>query len=319
MTGQHDIPQAEQAAKKKPRKDPRTIVTPDAFSVSETVLGKPLATPKRRGLAMFIDLLIIQQLSHISSFLLGLALAGVLFLLGSQKKQKAVGSGIGRFFNWLGIVIIVAVIAYEIFLYQSDNNITLLRDRPEPVVTEHAIDESLPLEQQLVQAKERIEELEERDTDLIELIEQIAEQFGYGFGWAAVYFTLCLYLLNGQTIGKFLCRIRVVQLDGKKIGIWSAFGRYGGYAASFVTGLSGFFQIYWDANRQGLHDKVSGTVVICLRRAKKQGKLAEGIKTKAADLVVPGKTQSEQTESQPGTTEKITSANQGEQDTRSDR
>ena len=54
--------------------------------------------------------------------------------------------------------------------------------------------------------------------------------------------------------------------------MWSALGRYGGYAASFVTGLSGFFQIYWDANRQGLHDKVSSTVVICLRRSKRTEK-----------------------------------------------
>jgi uncharacterized RDD family membrane protein YckC len=29
-----------------------------------------------------------------------------------------------------------------------------------------------------------------------------------------------------------------------------------------ATGTLGFLQIYWDANRQAIHDKVAGTVVI---------------------------------------------------------
>ena len=38
--------------------------------------------------------------------------------------------------------------------------------------------------------------------------------------------------------------------------------RAGGYAAGVATGTLGFLQIYWDANRQAIHDKVAGTVVI---------------------------------------------------------
>lgn len=29
--------------------------------------------------------------------------------------------------------------------------------------------------------------------------------------------------------------------------------------------LLGFLQIYWDANRQGIHDKIAGTVVVDFR------------------------------------------------------
>jgi uncharacterized RDD family membrane protein YckC len=36
----------------------------------------------------------------------------------------------------------------------------------------------------------------------------------------------------------------------------------GGYAAGFATGLLGFAQVFWDANRQGIHDRIVGTVVI---------------------------------------------------------
>jgi len=253
---------------KKPR-DPRDRVTPDAFIPDPDLIGKPLATPKRRAMAMGIDLLIIQQLSHIGSFVLGLSITGLLFMLASHRKKKQVGSGLTKTITILGFVVLFAVIANEIWLYQSKHEFNLMRDKQSEQVEEFQSDTDLTVEEQLEQAKDHIESLESDDSDIIDLIEQLAEQLGYGFGWAAIYFTLCMYLTNGQTMGKWICKIRVVQLDGKKIGVWAALGRYGGYAASFVTGLSGFFQIYWDANRQGLHDKVSSTVVICLRRDRK--------------------------------------------------
>ncbi|MCL1094908.1 RDD family protein [Shewanella kaireitica] len=89
---------------------------------------------------------------------------------------------------------------------------------------------------------------------------------GLGFGWAAFYFTVFTAWFDGQTLGKKLLGISVIQLDGSKITLWAAFGRYGGYAAGFTTGLLGFLQIFWDANRQAIQDKISATVVIDLRK-----------------------------------------------------
>ena len=40
-------------------RDPRSIVTPDAFDVSEEMLGLPLAPPGRRAAAMMVDLIVI--------------------------------------------------------------------------------------------------------------------------------------------------------------------------------------------------------------------------------------------------------------------
>ncbi|WP_228730086.1 RDD family protein [Shewanella sedimentimangrovi] len=91
---------------------------------------------------------------------------------------------------------------------------------------------------------------------------------GLGFGWAAFYFTAFTAWFDGQTLGKKLTGIRVISLAGKKLGFWDAFGRYGGYGAGFATGLMGFLQIYWDANRQAIQDKISGTVVIDLLRPR---------------------------------------------------
>ncbi len=88
------------------------------------------------------------------------------------------------------------------------------------------------------------------------------DDLGLGFGWAAVYFTAFLAMMRGQTPGKKMLGIRVIRLDGKPLGWWIAFERFGGYAASFSVGLLGFLQILWDRNRQGLHDKACETVVV---------------------------------------------------------
>lgn len=90
----------------------------------------------------------------------------------------------------------------------------------------------------------------------------LIEDLGIGFGWAAFYFTMFTALWYGQTLGKKLFSIRVIQLDGTPLSVWDSFGRYGGYGAGIATGLLGFAQIYWDPNRQAIHDKISATIVI---------------------------------------------------------
>lgn len=93
-------------------------------------------------------------------------------------------------------------------------------------------------------------------------LQGLIEDLGIGFGWAAFYFTVFTAIWHGQTPGKKLFRIRVVQLDGTALSIWDSFGRYGGYGAGIATGLLGFAQIYWDPNRQAIHDKISATIVV---------------------------------------------------------
>jgi hypothetical protein len=88
------------------------------------------------------------------------------------------------------------------------------------------------------------------------------DDLGFGFGWAALYMTVFLSWWKGQTVGKRLMGIRVVRLDGEPVTWWVAFERAGGYAAGFATGLLGFAQVWWDANRQAIHDRIVGTVVV---------------------------------------------------------
>lgn len=96
-------------------------------------------------------------------------------------------------------------------------------------------------------------------------LDMVTDDLGIGLGWIGIYFTAFLALWKGRTPGKRLLGLRVVQLDGQPVGWWDAFGRFGGYAAGLATGLLGYLQVFWDPNRQALHDKVAGTVVIRTR------------------------------------------------------
>lgn len=118
-------------------------------------------------------------------------------------------------------------------------------------------------------AKQQVQEkANQPGYSIIAWIKGIIEDLGLGFGWATFYFTAFIALGKGQTLGKKLVGIKVLQLDGTPLSLWDSFGRYGGYGAGLATGLLGFIQIYWDANRQAIHDKISATVVIDIRKAR---------------------------------------------------
>ncbi len=104
--------------------------------------------------------------------------------------------------------------------------------------------------------------LQRSDHSVLLWLQGILADLGIGFGWAIGYFTLFISWNNGQTIGKKLLGMRVVQLDNTPLSLWASFGRQGGYSAGFATGLLGFFQIYWDPNRQAIQDKVADTLVL---------------------------------------------------------
>src|SRR5690606_19515896 len=95
-----------------------------------------------------------------------------------------------------------------------------------------------------------------------QLYSAIADELGLGIGWLGLYFTALTALWRGQTLGKPLLGIRVIRLDGQPIGWGPVPERFGGYTAGLFTGMLGFVQIFWDRNRQGIHDKITETVVI---------------------------------------------------------
>lgn len=66
----------------------------------------------------------------------------------------------------------------------------------------------------------------------------------------------------GQTPGKAIVGLRVVTRDGYRVSIFRAVLRFFGYFLSLFSLFIGFLWVLVDDQRQALHDKVAGTVVI---------------------------------------------------------
>jgi len=79
---------------------------------------------------------------------------------------------------------------------------------------------------------------------------------------SVLYFGIFNFWFQGQTIGKKIMGIRVMKLNGKSMTFWGSIERATGYAASGSLFFYGFFQFFWDPNRQTTHDKITETIVI---------------------------------------------------------
>jgi uncharacterized RDD family membrane protein YckC len=84
---------------------------------------------------------------------------------------------------------------------------------------------------------------------------------GVGFGVRAAYFTYFIGK-DGQTPGKKLCKIRVVNADGSQVSYAKAAGRFFGYILSGIILCIGFLMAAWDDEKRALHDRLCDTRVI---------------------------------------------------------
>ncbi len=66
----------------------------------------------------------------------------------------------------------------------------------------------------------------------------------------------------GQTPGKMIFGLRVVQTTGEEMTLGLAFLRWVGYIISKIFLYLGFIWVAFDRRKQGWHDKIAGTVVI---------------------------------------------------------
>ena len=77
----------------------------------------------------------------------------------------------------------------------------------------------------------------------------------------AAYF-IYFHGTTGQTPGKQLLGLRVVQAGGEPMTPGIAFLRWVGYLISKIPFFLGFLWAAFDRKKQGWHDKIAGTVVI---------------------------------------------------------
>jgi len=80
-----------------------------------------------------------------------------------------------------------------------------------------------------------------------------------------IYFTW-FHGAVGQTPGKMLLGLRVVQATGEPMTFGLAFLRWVGYLISKLAVCLGFIWIAFDRRKQGWHDKIAGTVVVMVKK-----------------------------------------------------
>jgi len=80
---------------------------------------------------------------------------------------------------------------------------------------------------------------------------------------AMCYFTLFVGL-RGQTPGKILLRLKIIQVTGEDVGYARALVRWIGQGISFLTLGLGLLMVAFSRQKQGLHDKLVGTFVVRL-------------------------------------------------------
>jgi hypothetical protein len=314
-------------------RESREMITPYAFHIDPELLGIPLASPLRRGIAMAIDGFIIASLASATLvvmipllvYLIWLRLkvqkyAQVLLLMllgflavatsefapellyeAPEVKEQSTELDVATSVE-IGLVAVNLAkqschdgcvakelkamrrtlqkghvgreTATEVITGLLENSQLTEQRRAEmlkELMKHYPLSEAQAVaadatQQQLVKSDWYMPDAETKS--ILEWVKGVLQDLGIGFGWAVFYFTVLVGWTHGQTIGKKLCHIKIVRLDGAPLDLWQAFSRQGGYGAGFATGLLGFLQIFWDPNRQAIQDKVSGTVVIRLNRPK---------------------------------------------------
>lgn len=254
-------------------------LAPEALNVAPELVGLPLGTPMRRAVAMAIDLAVVGLLTGVSGLWLWVGLALVLLQLRSRQRQPERGR-VRLAMGWAGAALVLMLAVQEAGSrwtdwQGADDAAAIAEEVPElPAASEAPpLPASASGSAALQQAQARIEALESQlaqarkpqPTRWRDQVSRLLDDIGAGLGWGIVYFSLLPAWWAGQTVGKKLMRLRVIELTGKPITVMRALKRYGGYAAGLATGGLGFVQALWDPNRQGLHDKAAHTVVVDLR------------------------------------------------------
>ncbi len=67
---------------------------------------------------------------------------------------------------------------------------------------------------------------------------------------------------RGQSIGKMVMGIKIINEDGSDIALGGAVLRWLGYIVSYLVIFLGYVWIFIDDNNQGWHDKIAKTYVV---------------------------------------------------------
>ena len=91
----------------------------------------------------------------------------------------------------------------------------------------------------------------------------------YLLSWPVGFF-LWFWIRGGQTLGMRAWRIRVIRMDGNNLTYGDAVKRLLASILSILTAGLGYFWAMVDKNNRALHDHLSGTTLIMLKKVDRK-------------------------------------------------
>lgn len=254
------------------------VSTPESLAVAPAVLGRPLAEPWRRLVAMLADLALVGLLSLLAAPWLGLATGAMLVVLFGNAPGVPVALKVVRHIcRPLGVLVMVLsalALGHVSLLRSTGLNAEVFTGGTESEALRETVyvapnapaaelrDANDRLQRQVDALKAELRAMQAASASWLYQARGFAGALGVTFGWSGVYFTLCAGAFAGRTPGKLLVRIRAVKTNGAPFTFFDAFVRHGGYVAGVAMGLTGFLKLLWDPNRQAVEDRIAGTVVL---------------------------------------------------------
>ncbi len=288
----------------KPSLTASRVVSAEALNVASDLLGRPLATPARRLAAMTIDLLLIAVASSLVNAWLVAAVALAAWQLIRRRRDEAAPRPRPR---WVAPVVVALLLVGALDAWRIRTSPQWAEEHDPARVAQMAAQQaahslsitasgvgraasapdaaaaiaSAGQEAAIEAMATRIESLEREvkrlrgaPPDWREKAAVWLDELGLGYGGALLYFTLMPLWWPGQTAGKRLLGLRVVELTGAPVTASLTFKRFGGYIAGLATGGIGLAQVMWDPNAQGLQDRAARTLVLDERQAARASSIA---------------------------------------------
>ena len=237
----------------------RRVVTDETMFLDPGLLGKPLASPARRGAAYLADLIIIllfvlSGVAAVNIFREPELINACADYFGAEPGPAREAAGRRLNARLYGII--------------NERNPKLfppemkaaIQERDESAFDAYVSSHHINIFLELDARKSTFD----GEAGILRLGSDVITGFGgfaTGVSFFIAYFTILTWGMGGRTPGKAIAGIRVSRLDGRRLNLWDSFGRSGGYAASAATGFIGFLEIFWHPNRQAIHDRIAGTVV----------------------------------------------------------
>lgn len=95
---------------------------------------------------------------------------------------------------------------------------------------------------------------------------------------------LLFWIYRSATPGKMMLGLKIVDAEtGGKPSTGKLIGRYLGYYLAIPTLMISILWVAWDKRKQGLHDKLAGTLVIRRERRKSASDVAPVADTSSAE------------------------------------